>query len=368
MGGEVLERDRGAGRARTRLNRRRDRPPSAERGRRPARHVAARGGARGTIRQSTRRSRGRRSAGRGPRRREARRELRGRGRSAQARSRTAAFPLEKPRAKSSPRSPRRPSLSSETRGRDPTGVPSRSTKRLRIANAEWSETCCAVIEVTRLSNGSGESGGRNPASRGTISARTGWDDAQAMKGVEVEREPEEPLDHRPGQVVERLDVDPARGGRSDLAPADSAVESAVEPEVREVGPEHPEALGRELEVVRLRKAQQQRRRGSRTARTGGLPARALCEPAAREDAVGGERGAMIGDAVADVDERPARRGARGACTCRRRPGMGPSSRKRTRHPSGCGSAPLQRNSRSRPSRSSTGAISCGRPLETMTGR
>ena len=41
-------------------------------------------------------------------------------------------------------------------------VPYRSIIRLRIANAAKSETCCAVIEVTRLSNGSGASGGRKP--------------------------------------------------------------------------------------------------------------------------------------------------------------------------------------------------------------
>ncbi len=79
------------------------------------------------------------------------------------------------------------------------------------------------------------------------------------EGVELERKTEEPLDDRPGEVVERLDVYPARGRPDhDLSPADSAMESAVDPEVRAVRPEHPEPLGRELEVVRVRKAQQQR--------------------------------------------------------------------------------------------------------------
>ena len=39
-------------------------------------------------------------------------------------------------------------------------TPKRSISRERTANAEWSDTCCAVIRVTSISHGSGTSGGR----------------------------------------------------------------------------------------------------------------------------------------------------------------------------------------------------------------
>ncbi len=55
----------------------------------------------------------------------------------------------------------------------PTGVPKRSISRLRIATAENSDTCCAVIDVTSASNGSAWSGGRKPASFTVSSAITG---------------------------------------------------------------------------------------------------------------------------------------------------------------------------------------------------
>jgi hypothetical protein len=43
---------------------------------------------------------------------------------------------------------------------------------LRIATAENSDTCCAVIDETSASKGFGWSGGRNPCSR-AVSARIG---------------------------------------------------------------------------------------------------------------------------------------------------------------------------------------------------
>ena len=43
------------------------------------------------------------------------------------------------------------------------------------------EICCAVIEVTSVSNGSGTSGGRKPRSGGTTSASTGSVTAKAAK-------------------------------------------------------------------------------------------------------------------------------------------------------------------------------------------
>ena len=59
------------------------------------------------------------------------------------------------------------------------GVPKRSMKRLRIAAADWSETCCAVIEVTSASNGFTCSGGRKPASAAASLVSVGSADAQA---------------------------------------------------------------------------------------------------------------------------------------------------------------------------------------------
>ena len=56
--------------------------------------------------------------------------------------------------------------------RDPTCTPKRSMNRFRIAVAEMSETCCAVIAPTSISNGSGISGGRKPTSGGTSSRST----------------------------------------------------------------------------------------------------------------------------------------------------------------------------------------------------
>ena len=125
---------------------------------------------------------------------------------------------------------------------------------MRIANAAKSETCCAVIEVTRLSNGSGASGGRKPSSFGhELAEHRLRRRPRRVNGVEVELEAEQLLDDGRGLGVERLDVD-AAGRRLDphLARADDAVQPALVPEVREVDAERAEALGREREVVRLR--------------------------------------------------------------------------------------------------------------------
>jgi hypothetical protein len=74
-----------------------------------------------------------------------------------------------------------------------------------------------------------------------------------VEGAELEGRPEQRERHRPRLVVERLDLGPAgRGLDPHLTRADDAVEGAVDPEVREVGPERAEALGRQLEVERLR--------------------------------------------------------------------------------------------------------------------
>ena len=74
--------------------------------------------------------------------------------------------------------------------------------------------------------------------------------------------------HRPRDRLdlgaERRNVDAARRGFDPkLAPGDDAVDAALVPEVREIGPERSEALGRDLEVVRLR--ERKRRQASERA-------------------------------------------------------------------------------------------------------
>ena len=235
-----------------------------------------------------------------------------------------------------------------------------------------SETCCAVIEVTRLSNGSGASGGRNPARRGDDLAehRLRRGPGRERRRARTRAPSSFSTTGRVASSSGSTSTPPRRRRDPHLAPADDAVQRAVVPEVREVGAEHAEALGRELEVVRLRKAQQQRRRGSRTARTGAAVALEVGrEPAAGEDAVGGKRGAAVGDAVADVDERPARPGSERRLHMSPQTGQRPvvpEAQRASRPRAGrrrC-SEPRARGPRAR----APGAISCGRPLETITGR
>ena len=139
----------------------------------------------------------------------------------------------------------------------PTRRPKRSISRLRIAKAAWSETCCAVIEVTSVSNGSGRE--RRPEA-GELLGQPAQHRVVLRPGVEpleVERRAEQRERHPPRLAVERLDVRPARR-RLDphFAHADDAVQPAVDPEVREVRPEGAEAFRRELEVERLRETEQ----------------------------------------------------------------------------------------------------------------
>ena len=61
----------------------------------------------------------------------------------------------------------------------PTWRPKRSMNRLRILNATISEICCAEIDVTSDSNGSGTSGGRKPRRRSTTGASSGSEAAKS---------------------------------------------------------------------------------------------------------------------------------------------------------------------------------------------
>ena len=159
---EVLERIEAGGRARAHRHRR-DRaalrsarsPAGHARGPREVPGEEPFGGPRAEAAQRGDRARA-------PRRRRARRARRGRGRSARAPTTYSALRREKPTATSS--SSRAAAIRSRVGNAhaSPTRSPKRSISRLRIANAAKSDTCCAVIEVTSASNGSGWSGGRKP--------------------------------------------------------------------------------------------------------------------------------------------------------------------------------------------------------------
>ena len=81
-----------------------------------------------------------------------------------------------------------------------------------------------------------------------------------VERVELKLGAEQLPDDVSRRLVQRLDLDTA-GSSLDphLAPADDAVQPALVPEVRAVGPEGAKALGRELEVVRLGKGEQRHR-------------------------------------------------------------------------------------------------------------
>ena len=96
------------------------------------------------------------------------------------------------------------------------------------------------------------------------------------------------------------------------------------PEVREVAAEDAEALGRELEVVRLRKGQQQCRPGSRTARTGtARPARWPASHPRAKTRSAASTGAPVGDPVPCVGERTLLGQRAALAACPRRPGRAP---------------------------------------------
>ena len=201
---------RGAGRARAHRDRRRSRPPCAKRGHPPATPAAGPDAARGTIPPSRARSRA------APSRRartssspsspsSSRSSSRGPGR---ARTRPSAA-RSRPRRARSPSPPRSGRRSGKANACSPRS-PQRSIIRLRIANAAKSDTCCAVIDVTRLSNGSGASGGRNPSSRSAELADDRLRRRPRAERLERELGAEQLLDHAPDTRVERLDVHPAR--------------------------------------------------------------------------------------------------------------------------------------------------------------
>ena len=191
-----------------------------------------------------------------PRRRAALRARAGRGRCARDRARTPPCDREKPTAR------RSSSLTRARRSRvgkanaSVPGSPYRSMRRLRIAKAEWSETCCAVIEVTSDSNGSGASGGRKPASSGRSRRSTSSSVCPGIEGVQVERRAEQ---------CQHLSLDlqrPAARRRRRRAPPRSAP-----PALRSRGAARPRARG--SRGRRRRRGSARSRRRSRRARAGG---------------------------------------------------------------------------------------------------
>ena len=107
-----------------------------------------------------------------------------------------------------------------------------------------------------LSNGSTASGGRRPRSSWTSFCEHGLAGGERVELVEVELGPQELADDRLDLRVERLDVDASGGfGDPNFASSDDPVQPALVPEVREVRAERPVAGGRELECVRLWKAE-----------------------------------------------------------------------------------------------------------------
>ena len=199
---------------------------------RRATRAAARGGARGTSRPSTRRGRAARRAAPSPRRPAGAAsavEVEVGAREADVYS---ALRREKPSATSSSsrRAPRARSRVGNAQTR-PTCAPKRSIRRLRIATAAKSETCCAVIDADEHLERIGRE--RRPEAREPRDDRREHLVARRprVERLEVEREPEQRPDDRLRLGVERLDVD-AAGRRRDphLAPADGAVQSPVLPQ------------------------------------------------------------------------------------------------------------------------------------------
>ena len=114
-----------------------------------------------------------------------------------------------------------------------------------------------MIDVTRVSKGSGASGGRKPAQRAGQAPQDRILAGPGVEGLELELGAEQLAHHRTGLGIERLDPHAAAGGLdAHLARADHPVQGAVAPEVREVRSEGAEALGRELEVEGLGQPQQ----------------------------------------------------------------------------------------------------------------
>ena len=131
-------------------------------------------------------------------------------------------------------------------------------KRLRIAAADWSDTCCAVIEVderlerVRLQRRPVAGEGRDERPERLVASRPG------VEAVEIERQAEEATRLGLDGGVVRCQVDAAgRGLDPHLAAGEDTVQAVIQPERRPVDAVDPIAGDREREVVRLRQRDEQ---------------------------------------------------------------------------------------------------------------
>ena len=146
-----------------------------------------------------------------------------------------------------------------------------------------------MIDVTSDSKGSGVAepeaaqGGDEPCENGL---RRG----ERVEGIEVELEPKQLADHGLGFPVERLGLDaPVRGCDPHLPPVDDPMQPAVPPKVRKVVAERAVALGRQLEVVGLRNAEERHAAQASRVRTESDPRRRGPTPDGRRPTRGLDR-------------------------------------------------------------------------------
>ena len=117
---------------------------------------------------------------------------------------------------------------------------------------------------------------------------------------------------------------PGRAWMRTSRPADGANEHVTVEPVRQVGAERAEPPGRELEVVRIRKAQQRHRATCRTARRGRPAPRGSAASPVRANTRSAASDAQRSDqpSPTNTSGRSVRR-ANAVCSGRRRPGTGP---------------------------------------------
>ena len=251
----------------------------------------------------------------------------------------------------------------------PTWSPNRSISRLRIATAEKSETCCAVIDVTSASNGSGAAAGGSRRAAPTIGASTGSRGRPARRTASRSNSAPSSFSTT-GRVSSSSGSTSTPPGAARCAPRARRRRGAGRRRARG-SPGRCRTRGTVRSRARSRTAQESAAATScerlEALVRDALLVEVLREAGAREHAVGGERRAAVGPAVADEDERPlvGQRAALALVAAHRADALvaedhAPAVRRD-------GSASFERTSSSTPSRSSTGRISCGRPLETITG-
>ena len=302
-----------------------DRPPCAGRDRPRARRAAARGGGRGTTRPSRGRSRGSRSGGRAPRRR-----------------RAQASPSRSISARASP------TTYSAFRRENPTATSSSSlAAAIRSPGGERVRVLARLAEALDQPVADRERGEQRDLLR-----RDRRDEALERVGRKRRAEPGEArhelVEHRlpggPGPERLELELSPEQllddrsrfagsSGSTSTPPGAASIRTSRPPTTR-WRPPSCQRFARSAPKARKRSVESSKSYGSGKRSSNvveGLerlvghpePVQVGGEQVTREDTVGGKRGAPVGDAVADVDERTAPPAASDACTCRRTPGTSP---------------------------------------------